>query len=360
MRSRSIQILLLVAALVGSISILNAQDRGVPGTLTADAPVMLLPEEGRTPLAVLTAGTRVQVIDAPEEGWYRISFQDNYLFGDRVGFVRAEHVRVFGRVPGVSPERSLTPGAGHKALPESNAPAATRQSKPAATQTRVSAPTPQNGSAPHTNGGSAAPPIEPKFEPAARIPRAGLSESSIATAIILGQRQRDGSDGLRLFETGVVWTRAGSKTSSAGSRFRLQIHTPLAWIQQQARDAARASRTFTLDDVTDEMTEPVLRVVAYSGTPASRGSWVRHIELRSTANNVVVQPLTKEAFSEHVLSAGGGSAVSEGMRVTFSMDAVRRLRGRTGDAEFFVSVTGPAGEKKDVRLTRSHLAALPM
>ena len=73
------------------------------------------------------------------------------------------------------------------------------------------------------------------------------------------------------------------------------------------------------------MTEPVLRVVAYSGPLAGGASWVRHIELRSDSKGVAVQPLSKEAFSEHVLSAAGGRSVSEGMRVTFPMEAVRRL-----------------------------------
>jgi hypothetical protein len=338
-------ILLTLAVILSAFVSLSGQGRGLAGIVAVEAPVMLLPEDGRTPLATLSAGTRVEVLDAPEEGWYRISFQDNYLFGDRVGFVRAELVRVNGRVPGASPERALTPGAGHKALPDSNTPATTSTAA---------------GTALRTNRGPAAPAIEPKAVPAARTPRAGMSESSIATAIILGQRQRGGSDGLQLLDTGGAWTRANSASGETGSRFRLQIHTPLAWIQQQASEAARSSRKFTLDDVTDEMTEPVLRVVAYAASGITKRSWVRHIELRIPSRRLIVQPLTKEPFSEHVLKAAGGSTVSEGMRVTFPLEAVRRLADPAGDTEFFITVTGATGEKRDVRITRSHLAALPM
>jgi len=56
-----------------------------------DAPVRLYPDLNRTPLATLPPGTPVQIMEKQGE-WLRISFRDSSL-GDRVGFVRAEHIK---------------------------------------------------------------------------------------------------------------------------------------------------------------------------------------------------------------------------------------------------------------------------
>src|SRR5262249_47638176 len=60
-----------------------------------DAPVRIYPDLNRTPLATLPPGTPVQIMERRGE-WFRISFRDRSL-GDRVGFVRAEHIRPTGQ-----------------------------------------------------------------------------------------------------------------------------------------------------------------------------------------------------------------------------------------------------------------------
>ena len=322
MNTRSAILLIFVAALCSWADV-AAQGPRVLAVVTENAPVTILPERGRTPLATLSEGTQVQILGAEEDGWYRISFQDNYLLGDRVGYVRAEHLRVSGSL-------SATPA----------------NSKPASS----------------ANGSSSAPESTTTSPATPTRRRGGLTESSIAEAIVTGM-QRKGGSGLRLLENGQRW--AGSPTGpSIDSRFRLQIHTPLAWIQQLASDAAKESRSFNLNDITEEMTEPVLHVTAYSEPRSSgrsgRPSWVRHVVLRGDAKDPVVQPLRKTAFSEHVMSATGGSAVFEGLRLTFSLDDVRRLRGLHGDSEFVISVIGSNGEVKNLKITKELLRDLPM
>jgi hypothetical protein len=312
MNRRSTFALIFVALICASATGIARQR--ILGTIADAAPVTIVPEPGRTPLATLVEGTQVQILGPEENGWYRITFQDNYLLGDRVGYVRAEHVRV-GSAP-IGPAGRGTPPASSSA---------------------------------RKNGTASAPPTS--------RPRGALSESSIAEAIIVGRQRR--TAGLRLLDNGQRWT----SDSPGGSRIRLQIHTPLAWIQQLAADAAVASRPFTMSDVTDEMTEPVLRIVVcseVSGAPTGAGAlWVRQVLLR--ANGMTpVRPAAAMPFAEHVLSAAGNSSVFEGMRLTFPLDAVRRLRGARGDAELVIVMIGASGDEKAVSVTREYLQDLPM
>ena len=322
MNTRSPFQLIFVAVICASMATAIAQGQRLMATVADNAPVTIVPEPGRTPLATLAEGTQVQVLGPAEDGWFRIAFQDNYLLGERIGYVRTEHLRL-------APAPQITPGSqGAKA---SN--------------------TPANGSG--TPGA-----VATNY----RSSRGNLSDSTIAEAIVNGRMQKS-SHGLRLLENGLRWGPSSS-TSAMTSRFRLQIHTPLAWIKQLAGEAAKQSRTFTLEDVTEEMTEPVLRVTAYSTalnpSSASRGCWVRHVVLRGATKDAVVQPLSKAAFSEHVVSAAGGRTVFEGLRLTFPIEAVRRLRGPRADGEFFIGIIGVNGEEKDLKITREYLLELPM
>ena len=301
---------LIAVALVAScwLATGHAQEKRVVGTVTVPAPVTLLPEEGRTPLTTLTEGSVVQVL-AEEEGWYRISFQDSYLWGDRIGYVRAEHVKVSAPVNGTPLVRPLTPGA-----------------------------------------------------PVGRLARGGLDDESIAIAVTKGIQSKGGQAGVRLLADGRPWTgwRANAGVSAKTPDLRLQIHTPLTWIQQVASEAAREGRAFGPNDLTVDMTAPVLRVVAYlETTRATTSSLLRRIVLRGVTGDAVVEPISQEPFSEHVVIARGGPSLFQGLRVTFPIDAVRRLRGRS-DGEIEVVIIGASGAEKRVRLTKAHLDALPM
>lgn len=312
MNSRQALLVIVIAAILSAQVAIRAQNRGTAATIVASAPVSLLPEEGRAPLATLPQGTQVQVLGPSEDGWYRISFQDSYLWGDRIGYVRATHVKVSAPV-------RVTPPPGSK------------------------------------------PPASSLARPSTVSSRGGLSETSINAAIAAGYRQKGLTQGLRLLDTGERWIEqptANGFGSATKATVRLQIHTPLTWIQQIASDAARRGRTFSVANVTDEMTRSVIRVTA-TGANATTTP-LRHIVLRNEARAVVVQPLSKEAFSEHVLNAKGESVVFDGLRVTFPLDAVRELRGPAGNSEFIVAVIDAAGVETDVKISTAHLHDLPM
>ena len=330
MNRRTLLFLTLVAAVCGSPATPRAQDQPIVATITDTTPVTLLPDAARTPLATLHEGTQVKVLGPAEEGWYRISFQDNYLFGDRVGYVRVEYLRLPGASANPPPPRQVAvDGVSATGRPEGtvlkHAPAIGRGSLN------------------------------------------GLSPETIATAIAAARRDRGNARGLRLLDTGQPWTDVVPRATESSSTVRLQVFTPLAWIQQQASDAAREARGFGVADVTDAMTQPVLRITAFSNLTnaaaaagRTRRPWVRHVILRGTSRTAVVQPLSKEAYSEHLLNAGGGEVVLEGLRLTFPMDAVRKLRGPRGDGEFVIAVIGPSGEEKALRITRQYFSELPM
>jgi hypothetical protein len=96
------------------------------GTLLADAPMFLLPDNKRTSLATLPAGTVVRVT-GKEADWYQVIYHAAFL-GDRTGYIEAANIRVeavASRPP--VPDSLGAPGA---AVPQRTAPRP--QAQPAA------------------------------------------------------------------------------------------------------------------------------------------------------------------------------------------------------------------------------------
>jgi hypothetical protein len=293
--NRTLMAVLLVAlrCVAGSA---DAQVIPVVGTITEITPVTLLPEPGRTPLATLDVGAQVRVLGAAERGWYKISFDHGTALGPRIGYVRAEHVKVS------------------------------------------------------------------TSDLAALTLRNGLSAEEIVKAISSGRARNGRRVGLRLMELDETPVHSQS-ADVPGGQLRVDIHTPLSWIQQLASEAARDNRKFSLEDVTADMSAPLLRVTVYSDAPhtgAETGSPIRNVVLRAVDKAVVVRPLTKEAFSQHRLKAFGGAESSEVLRLTFPLDAVRELRGPLLDREFLITVTDARGDDRDFHVRKARYADLPM
>ena len=129
---------------------------------------------------------------------------------------------------------------------------------------------------------------------------------------------------------------------------------------------SRAFGQFTIDDLTDDATEPVLRLVVFPDTPntvTAQGmqgtSSVQHVVLRDEPKRIVIQPTFKEPFSEETSNAMGGKATFQGLQVKFPLDALREIRGSRGDREFFITVIGSSGEEKDFKVKRSILTICP-
>jgi hypothetical protein len=118
-----------------------------------------------------------------------------------------------------------------------------------------------------------------------------MTNEQIGAAIAAGARGKNKHHGLILRDSAQSWAAALSamdnKNPTASSGFWLEAFTPLSWIQQQAARAAKEYRTMKVDDVGDELREPVFRVIAHPDTPntvSARGmtgtSSVQHVVLR--------------------------------------------------------------------------------
>ena len=82
---------LTASLIVAFVSIAPAQTPSA--TIVTSAPVTLMPDPSRTPLATLAEGTQVRVVKGEHQGWYQISYKDE-RWGDRTGYVRAEHLKI--------------------------------------------------------------------------------------------------------------------------------------------------------------------------------------------------------------------------------------------------------------------------
>jgi hypothetical protein len=324
--------------------------------LVASAPVRIMPDASRAPLATLKPGVTVR-LEEHEGNWYRVSFRD-LRWGWRVGYVQAEHVdaaRTHAEVA-VVPQRADIAGP------------ATEQEVPAAEDPEPDVTS--SGPTPAPTAPSAASPVYAAERPAAESRYGGLSKRAISESIAIGRRQYRRTQGLQLSDSARQFPAefggadANGTTLSAG--LKVQVFTPLAWIRQLAGEAKTENKQIRVDDLSVESTEPVLRVIAYlnvrksaatAGTP--RSSVIQQIVLRNPDTGTVVQPTTVKLFRSDAANAAQGRSAFEGLLVKFPMDAVRGLRGGDEDREFLITVTSSTRETRDFRVRRDDFNKLP-
>jgi hypothetical protein len=88
-------------------------------------------------------------------------------------------------------------------------------------------------------------------------------------------------------------------------------------------------------------------------------SSVEHVVLTSKDKQQVVQPLSKEPFTEDVQNAFGAKLQYTGLIATFPLDAVRELRGGKADQEFNVIVVGNGRKERQFTVKKKHFERLP-
>lgn len=197
----------------------------------------------------------------------------------------------------------------------------------------------------------------------------GLTDSDIADAIRLGQREKGKLTGLSLTDVGRGWVNAlilaGNRyADTAGTGFSLRVYTPLTWIQQQASNAAKEYRPFALSDVTQEMLEPVLRVIVYPDKPTkltaggmSMSSSVQHIVARDADKRMVLQPLSKEPFTD-VASSALRDMAYQGIITKFPLEGIADLRGPSANREFLLVIIGEGTQEKVFTVKEKHFISL--
>jgi len=82
---------IVCVALLSTVVVITSAGQWEPSVTTVETPVRIYPDPNRSALATLSPGTSVQIVQRQGD-WVRISFWDK-AYGDRTGFVRAEHVR---------------------------------------------------------------------------------------------------------------------------------------------------------------------------------------------------------------------------------------------------------------------------
>jgi PEGA domain-containing protein len=191
-----------------------------------------------------------------------------------------------------------------------------------------------------------------------------VADPELELTIAEGLREKGRSQGLELVDVGQQLSAAfATVTSPSATGYRVVLYTPLAWIKQQASNAAKEYRPFTLADITPDMRQDVLRVVVYPSMPThviARGSYlahsVQHVVIRDADRNRVVQPIRKDMFTEEAQNALGAKLEYKGVSALFPLSEVEKLRDE--NEEFFVTVIGQKGER-DFKVKRKHLGRLP-
>ena len=196
-------------------------------------------------------------------------------------------------------------------------------------------------------------------------PKQILTDRDKTDAVQVGTKQKGRLTGLSLIDSGQSWVNALDPQAATNTGFSLRVYTPTTWVQQQAADAAKFYRPFTLSEITEEMLEPVLRVVVYPDKPTkitgrslAFTSSAEHVVLRDTAKALVVQPLSEEPFTDTVSSAFRDAAFV-GLVATFPLEAVQQLRGPTGDKEFLIVVVGEGRRERQFKVKEKHFERLP-
>ena len=189
---------------------------------------------------------------------------------------------------------------------------------------------------------------------AVRAQKLTLSEQDKADAIRIGTQAKGKLTGLALTE-GMRFgdsMAASLNNTTMSTGFSVRVYTPMTWVEQLASNAGKEYRPLVVGDVTEEMTEPVLRVVVYPDKPTTltgagmQGtSSAEHVVLRDDTKKLVIQPASKEPFEDKASSALRDMAY-QGIIAKFPLESLRELRGPKGDQEFLIVVIGESKERE--------------
>jgi hypothetical protein len=358
--------------------------------LITAAPVFLSPDAMRTPLRMLPVHTSLKVLEKTAD-WVQVEFSDSQ-YGRRVGYVQTQFVKVeFSASPLTPVTTPESPVPSRPAvLPASTVtvePTARLATAPAMSTTGASDVVPVAGLAasaastathrpPTAIGGRSigktsgfcsgeSPCRTFSFADKAEAVRAGLASKGRHTGLIL----RDSTQGFLNAMTAMSNSLNASRnvysrpTAMGSSGFWLEAWTPAAWIAQLASTAAKEYRPFTGESVTDEMIEPVFRVIVHPDTPSEVTAAgvagtrsVQHVVLRNESRTLVVQPTSTKPNTVEVANAMGGRVSYVGIEAMFPLDGLRELRGPRGDREFIITVIGTNGNEKNFTVKEKHFS----
>lgn len=194
-----------------------------------------------------------------------------------------------------------------------------------------------------------------------------LTDGLIAEALESGAREKGKMVGLRLADQ-MQGLFGGGALGGDTTGFSVEIHTPYTWIAQQASWSAKKYKEMRLEDVTEEMKEPMLMVICNPDMPLKvvagsmvGTSGVEHVIIKSTQKGkfAYIQPKETETGSELAQNAFGAQIELESLVGYFSMDEVVQIAAMDKKGEFFVRIIGTTGEEKDFKIKTKHFKKLP-
>lgn len=173
-----------------------------------------------------------------------------------------------------------------------------------------------------------------------------LNDSEVAAAIEKGSREQPHAIGLTLLDIQTALLSGMTCKTCGQSGYTVVIYTPVKWIEFQAALAKRQLRPFAFANVTPEMRDPILRVLALpskadyiTGQGLSLSSSVSRVVLTDKTKNTIIQPLTNEQGNVESNSAFR-SVNYTSASASFSLTDVDTIRGEDDKGEFFVVVVG--------------------
>ena len=182
-----------------------------------------------------------------------------------------------------------------------------------------------------------------------------LTEMEIREALLQGEHIGvPGTIGLLLDDQQRRFGSALSQGQSV-SGFSVRVYTAKQWLELLAANAKYEMRPFTVADLTPEMKQKRLYVIAHPSTPdllngknMAVASNVQRIVLEEGASRAVVQPLDQETTAVRLNSALR-SADFQGMSASFPQPDVTK--------PFHIVVIGDA-DKKEFEVKDKHLSRL--
>jgi hypothetical protein len=177
-----------------------------------------------------------------------------------------------------------------------------------------------------------------------------LSDAQVAAAIAKATGKHHGAVGLTLNDVQASMLSAMACNTCHVSGYTVTIYTPEQWIEQLAINAKSEMISFSVTDVTPEMREPLLHVVALpskadyiNGAGLSEASSVHRVVLTDRTKTTIIQPVSNEngtvESNSALRSISYGTATS-----TFQMLDVDKVRG-DDNGEFYVVVVGDKENK---------------
>jgi hypothetical protein len=174
--------------------------------------------------------------------------------------------------------------------------------------------------------------------------------------------------GDQLTKSGTGLVLLDSKSDKWASGIWIRVLTPYSWICEQAKEAERRFMPFAIEDVTEEMRRPVLRVYASPGKilkdarkKGLEDHGMTHVTFRSTAkkNFEALEPVSVEEEKRSVEDIDEERTHYPTLIVLFDLEEVARISKLDEKGEVFVVLTNNFGKERKLKIKTKHFKKLP-